>query len=321
LRLIRQHRPDAIWSTYPIATAHAIGATLARRSGLPWIADFRDPMAQDGYPADPRTRRRFVEIEARAIHEAALSVFAAPGAARMYRERYPDVAADRVRVIANGYDDETFVAAEMRLAGRRRPLVEGRVTILHSGIVYPSERDPVPLFTALRRLLDRGAIDPASVRIRFRAPGHDAYLARLAAEQRLESLIEIAPSVPYREAIEEMLLADALLVLQASNCNDQVPAKLYEYARAGRPILALTDPAGDTAAAVRSFGLDAIAPLDSVEAIERALPTFLAAVKAGAARLPDPRAVAAVSRRARSQELLALLKEVSSPSVVQRDGR
>ncbi len=318
LRLIRQHRPDAIWSTYPIATAHAIGATLARRSGLPWIADFRDPMAQEGYPADPLTWQRFAAIEARALREAALSVFAAPGAARMYRERYPDVPANRVRVIPNGYDHETFAAAEARLAGRRRPLVEGRVTLLHSGIVYPSERDPVPLFAALRRLVDRGMIDPAGVRIRFRAPGHDAFLARLAGEHRLEPLIEIAPSVPYREAIEEMLLADALLVLQASNCNDQVPAKLYEYARAGRPILALTDPAGDTAGSMRSFGLDAIAPLDSVEAIERALPAFLAAVNSGTARLPERRAVAAASRRARSQELLALLEEVSVP--VRRGG-
>src|SRR6185437_16439740 len=50
MRLIRRLRPEAIWSTYPIATAHMIGASLARRSGLPWIADFRDPMAQEGYP-------------------------------------------------------------------------------------------------------------------------------------------------------------------------------------------------------------------------------------------------------------------------------
>ena len=50
MRLIRQFRPQAIWSTYPIATAHLIGAELQKRSGLPWIADFRDPMVQDGYP-------------------------------------------------------------------------------------------------------------------------------------------------------------------------------------------------------------------------------------------------------------------------------
>ncbi|HSQ81014.1 MAG TPA: glycosyltransferase, partial [Casimicrobiaceae bacterium] len=59
MKLIRRWRPDVIWSTYPIATAHVIGSVLHRRSGLPWIADFRDPMAQEGYPADPRIWQSF----------------------------------------------------------------------------------------------------------------------------------------------------------------------------------------------------------------------------------------------------------------------
>ena len=48
------------------------------------------------------------------------------------------------------------------------------------------------------------------------------------------------------------LLFLGLLLLQASNCNDQVPAKAYEYLRCHRPVLALTDPAGDTAELLRS---------------------------------------------------------------------
>src|SRR5688572_19252748 len=42
MAMIRRYRPAAIWSTYPIASAHKIGHTLHRLSGLPWIADFRD---------------------------------------------------------------------------------------------------------------------------------------------------------------------------------------------------------------------------------------------------------------------------------------
>src|SRR5438132_13514328 len=41
--LIRKHRPDVIWSTYPIATAHLIGLTLYRLIGIPWVAYIRDP--------------------------------------------------------------------------------------------------------------------------------------------------------------------------------------------------------------------------------------------------------------------------------------
>ena len=64
----------------------------------------------------------------------------------------------------------------------------------------------------------------------------------------------LAPPIGYGEALAEMISSDALLILQASNCNDQIPAKLYECLRARRPILGLTDPAGDTAAALRAAG-------------------------------------------------------------------
>jgi glycosyltransferase involved in cell wall biosynthesis len=304
LRLVREHRPAAIWSTYPIATAHAIGAALHRRSGVPWIADFRDPMAQDGYPADPKTWRSFRRIEATAVREAARCVFVTPGAARVYRERYPDADPARLVVIENGYDPESFEAAE-RAAAAAGPLNPGAVTLLHSGIVYPSERDPTRLFEALGRLRPRG------VRVRFRAAVHDALLRQLAAAHGVAGEVEILPPVPYREALEEMLRADGLVVMQASNCNEQIPAKIYEYFRARRPILGLTDPAGDTAGALRAAGIDAIAPLDSADAIAHALGDFAEAVKRGTAAKPSAAAVEASSRRGRARQLAALLEAVA----------
>ena len=78
-----------------------------------------------------------------------------------------------------------------------------------------------------------------------------------------------------------MLNADGLLVLQAANCNHQIPAKIYEYLRAGRPILALTDLAGDTAGALQRLGIDTIAALDSTPQIAQALLRFIALVREG----------------------------------------
>ncbi|MBV5310183.1 MAG: hypothetical protein JZU59_12415, partial [Chromatium okenii] len=49
--------------------------------------------------------------------------------------------------------------------------------------------------------------------------------------------------------------------------NDQIPVKLYEYLRAGRPILALTDPKGDTAWCLNQFGISALSRLDDSERI------------------------------------------------------
>lgn len=312
LQLIEEYKPDVIWSTYPIATAHVIASKLHRKTGIPWVADFRDPMAQDGYPADPHTRQSYLAIEADAAAHARYCVFTTPGAARIYQQRY--TAADsRMVVLENGYDEESFASTaqhptvDSTLADGKRPLL-----MLHSGIVYPSERDPTQLFEALGRLQKAGILSPAELRIRFRASVHDDLLQSLAQAHGAQDFIELCPSIPYREALAEMLAVDALLVMQASNCNAQIPAKIYEYLRAGKPILGLTDPAGDTAGVLREAGLNDMARLDSVDEIERVLPALVRDWRRGKTALPQPLVVQLASRRGRSESFVRLLREAAN---------
>jgi len=307
LRLIEQYQPTAIWSTYPIATAHLIGHALARRTGLPWIADFRDPMAQEGYPADPLVWQSFKRIEEAAMHDAKLNLFTTPGAARMYRKRYP-FATPNIDVLENGFDEDTFANAERTLANRN-PLNPGCLTLVHSGIVYPQERDPTVLFEALSNLAASGRLPRGRLKVRFRAAAHADLLQHLATKYRIEDVIEIVPAIPYREALAEMLRADGLLVMQASSCNDQVPAKIYEYLRARRPIIALTDPIGDTAGALTTAGIYAIAPLDQRMAIEAILLRFIAQDLDGT--LAPDAAIAAASREGRTARFAECLTQVA----------
>lgn len=304
--LIRKYRPQALWSTYPIATAHRIGHALHHLSGVPWIADFRDPMAQDGYPADPKTWRQFQHIEQQAFTQARFSTFTTPGAARLYRERYPQVPAERAVLIENGYDEDSFVGLEVSVAAKG-PLIPGKLTLLHSGIVYPNERDPTQLFCAISELLKAGRLHPERFMLRLRAAAHEDWLRRLANERGITGVVELAPPLPYRDALEEMLRADGLLVLQAANCNEQIPAKLYEYLRAGRPILGLTDPAGDTAFTLRQAGCCHLVRLDSSEKIAEVLLSFLSKIDTGTAYKPNLELVTDVSRRNRTKALGKLL--------------
>lgn len=304
-RLIERHRPHVLWSTYPIATAHALGARLQRATGLPWVADFRDPMAQDGYPADPATWKAYERIERQAVHAARHCVFTTPGAAALYRARYLAVA-ERFRVVENGYDEETFARVQGDPA-RRAPLSPGHITLLHSGVVYPEERDPTHLMAAVARLKADGTADRVPFKLRFRSSGQDSLLAQLAAQNGVSDLVELLPSVPYAQALDEMLRADALLLLQAANCNQQIPAKVYEYLRAGRPILGLTDAWGDTAATLRAAGVETMAPLDSAQAIAALLRAQLPALAKGIAPRPDDMAARRNSRAARAAELAAVL--------------
>jgi hypothetical protein len=325
LKLIDEFKPDVIWSTYPIATAHVIASELHRKTGIPWVADFRDPMAQEGYPADPLTWQCYKDIEADAAEHASYCVFTTPGAARMYQQRFPS-AVDRMVVLENGYDEESFASAAVQpgLSPQShsaadpcmRPLV-----MLHSGIVYPSERDPTQLFAALGHLQKAGTLSPTDLRIRFRASMHDDLLRSLAQTHGAQDFIELCPAISYREALAEMLAVDALLIMQASNCNAQIPAKIYEYLRAGKPILGLTDPEGDTAGVLRGAGLNDIARLDSADEIARLLPALVRKLREGRAVLPQILAVQQASRRGRSQALAALLNQMTAAQSVSASTR
>ncbi|WP_432377774.1 glycosyltransferase [Duganella sp. P38] len=312
LRLVRRHRPQVLWSTYPIATAHLIGYALHRLTGLPWVADLRDPMTDEGYPEHALTRRCYLWIERKTVQHCTLAVCTTPGAVQTYRRRFPELPPERFRLIENGYDEENFADAMVDAAPPPAGSTAGRpLVLLHSGVIYPSERDPIPMLDALRALRGQGVISAATLRVVLRATGHDAYIEQLIAARDLQDMVTVAPHQPYRAALAEMLSVDGLLILQASNCNHQVPAKLYEYLRAGRPILALTDTIGDTAATLRAAGIDTIAPLDSQAGIEQGLQRFLTLLANGKAPLASDAAVAAHSRHARSVALAALLDEAA----------
>jgi hypothetical protein len=308
-RIIRRKKPSVIWSTYPIATAHLIGYCLHRLTGLPWVVDMRDPMTDDFHPTEPRTRRAYQWIEARAVRHAARVILTTPGAIATYRDRYPDIPPTRYALVENAFDEENFAEAEQLLGSADQ---DARFVLLHSGVIYPSERDPLPLFEAVAALMAQGVITPDNFELRLRATGHDQLMRELIDRCGIGAVVTLAPHIAYRDALREMLSTGGLLILQAANCNHQVPAKLYEYLRARRPVLALTDPAGDTAAALRKVDIDTIAPLDDWQAITDELARFLRLAKSGQAPIASDADIAANSRKARAQLLAAVLDEVSA---------
>lgn len=308
LRIVRRHRPDLLWSTYPIATAHLIGLGLHSLTGIPWVADFRDSMTEPHYPPDATVRGVYRRIERSTVARAARTVFTTPGALRMYAERYPQIAAERWAVIANGYDEDSFLQAERDAPARSAGT--SQAILVHSGLLYPSERDPRAFFAALGSLRRDGKISPSTLRIVLRATGFDEEFRPLVRQEGIEEIVRFEPSVGYSAALAEMLAADGLLLLQASNCNHQIPAKVYEYLRARRPIFAMTDPVGDTAGVLTEAGIDSVVPLDSKDQIARGLVRFLEAIRSGTAPLGSPEAVRRHSRRSRTGELAALLDQV-----------
>lgn len=267
---IREAKPDVIWSTYPIATSHLIGASLHRLSGRPWIADFRDPMVSEGFPVGRLQRSIWRRLEAHVVQRATRCTFTTQRTAALYAERYPDFQA-KFQVIENGYDEDAFTGNTPQRTGLRT----SQKLWLHSGLIYPNERDPSAFFAAVKCHIDAGTINSDELCIRFRAARHDTEIKKLAEKYGLLAIVDICPPIPYREAISEMMGADLLLLFQGAQFDNQIPAKVYEYLRSSRPILAMVGSQGDTRALLETFSAVQTPEINDAHGIVSALSNFL----------------------------------------------
>ncbi len=239
--LISKYKPSVIWSTYPVSTAHYIGYKLHQHSGIPWIADYRDPL-QCRYDSNVE-RYSFVAkwIERKAIENACKAIFTTEKAAQMYQKLYPNELLSKFAVIENGYDEANFENLPVIAVKETEKFV-----LLHSGSIYSEGRDPSELFLALSELKQENKLSQENFILMFRGgvctEKHSKTIKKLA----IEDIVTFTQNIPYKESLIEMMQADCLLILQGALFNNQIPSKAYEYIRTGKPIMALTGVGGAT---------------------------------------------------------------------------
>jgi hypothetical protein len=308
-----RHKPDVIVSTYPIASAHIIAYVLHCITGVPWVSDLRDPMAQTGYPSDPLRKKIYEWIERKIVKHCRFAIVTAPGAKVLYQQRFPEIADDFWQIIPNGYDEKLFdqlkpvVTVPSKVAAK-----EKRCVVLHSGLIYPDERDPSQLFSALSELKQEGAPNIEHLLLRLRATGNDKLYQQQIDQLNIADLVKLEPPISYLPALEEMLGVDGLLLLQADNCNYQIPAKAYEYIRAQKPVLALTPASGDTGQLLAKVGVADISPLDDKEQIKMALIHFLEKIREKKFVSVSQETIEQYSRQSQAVKFQALLEKVNS---------
>jgi glycosyltransferase involved in cell wall biosynthesis len=312
LRLIRKHRPEILWSTYPIPTAHLVAFALHRLTGIPWVADFRDIMTANDYPRKASLRRVYSWIERAVIRHATCVIHTTPSAQRMYIERYPKLSTSTCRVITNGYDEEDFASVSRPSRGELDAAEP--VRLVHSGLIYVDERDPRPFFRALARLRREGIVKPDTLRVDLRGAGSDVYFPSLIRELDIGDVVHLLPRISYHEALRKCAEATALLLLQGPSCDGQIPAKTYEYLRLRKPILALTSTTGDTAQLLADCGGATVIDLLDEDALYRGLPRFLETLRGGRHSLPDPVKTVRHDRRHQAGQLAECLSEVTRSS-------
>lgn len=243
-RIINELKPDVIWSTYPVSTAHSIAYKLAKWSGLPWVADYRDPV-QSRYDLSAKTLFNISQkVEKTTLNNAHKVVFTTKPAETLYQSLYPDLPRRKFHVIENGYDEGNF--KQVSLVENQQEKKCQPFKLLHSGAVYENGRDPSLIFIALAELKKTKQICADTFQLIFRALDGGIYQSKLN-ELNISDLVQFRPSVSYMESLKEMMSVDGLLLIQGPLFNNQIPGKVFEYIRSENPILAFTPHQGATA--------------------------------------------------------------------------
>ncbi|MDG1985907.1 MAG: glycosyltransferase [Planctomycetota bacterium] len=295
---IRETSPSAIYSTYPVFTAHMVARTLARKSGLPWIADFRDP-APEHYEPGYEALRLASRVDRAAVEEASVLIFATGRMRELYLERYPECDPGKAIIIENGYDEDQLdaLARQGRSTG---PTFD----ILHSGAIYPRGRDITCLLEALAHEPSHTP-DGRLIRLRLRggrkSEDHEKPLDARIRQLGLEDRVHFLPPCSYADALSEMGRSDALLLLQGRLFDYQIPGKAYEYAATDRPILTLGGPRGATTARMRYMTSSVTGDMDDPVSIGAALKKLVGLT-------PARRDITGMSRKERTVEFAQVLE-------------
>jgi hypothetical protein len=207
-------------------TSTLVAGTLAGAlAGLPVVLDLRDPWSLDPLHFLPKPAAlRLVEqsLEQLCFTRAARVILNTERSRDAYQQRYPALAHKFVS-LRNGFDEGLF-SSSATLA------YEG-FTLVHFGSFFWHRT-----LAAVLRAMSKG---PEEVRLVTYGTMRAEDLAR-TAELGLASRVESRPTVPFAEGMSVLRGAGALLLIQSEQTDLQIPAKLYDYLCARRPILALS---------------------------------------------------------------------------------
>jgi glycosyltransferase involved in cell wall biosynthesis len=301
---------DVMMTSHPPLGSTLLGLRLHEITGIPWIADFRDPWVQNPFVSyESRWHyRRQRALQRRVLADASLLLMNTRDARSQLLDDVGWQWARKVDVLPNGYDIADVVDHPVRPAafpislvhvgqwyGRpqldRRPPLKMRLWQCFESVgryricVMPGlESSAHYLAQALDRLAARGYDADNLFRVRQIGPSgldHDQY-SRWLQGQTHGHLFSVTDRVDRADALQEERSADVLLVMQmrsmvADRC-PSVASKVYSVLASGRPLLGLV-PHGEVREILEAAGCRHLADPADPEAIADRLEELVAEVR------------------------------------------
>ena len=305
--LIREHGISAIYSSSPPYTCALIARSVKRRTGLPWVAGFRDPWTQFLTTPDrwfiPAMIDRSLE---RSVFEEADAVECAwTGIIDDAVTKYPHLPVAKFHHVPNGYDASDFPNVSY--------VRNARFTVTYTGSMY-GRRTPREFLQALDLLKSRSIISPDEVHLRFVGRFGDEVHAMLDASSFAPSIERIA-YVPHEESVGFLMRSEAslLIVDDAKESAEIVPGKVYEYLGVGRPVIAVSPRGSAIDRLLQQTQAGRSAPSDDCEGIASIIEDYFVRWKRGEEILsPNATEIQRYERRAAAHQLAHILNTLTS---------
>ncbi len=234
---LKKHPVDVIVTTGSPHSLHLIGRELKKRTGLHWVADFRDPWTNIDYYGQLKLTRWADAKQHRLEHAVLTEADRVITVSWRWAEELRALGAKQVEVITNGFDPSDVPSPPAP--------VDEEWSLVHVGSISAT-RDVPELWKALA---ERAKSDP-EFRSRFNLRligGVDRTVQRSIEEAGLSSFVERSGQVSHAQAMRHMQRARALLlpVNNTPNVGGFLPAKVFEYLSAQRPILCIAPQDAD----------------------------------------------------------------------------
>ena len=305
-RLVKSGRIQAVLTTAPPFTATLTGGLISAAYGLPWISDYRDPWTQAYfYFKRPWPSRKVEEAMESWLLNRADSVVAVND--RILNGLADKYAWDRSRgtAIPNGFDPDDFSGL--------KPVKNSKFTLVYTGTLHTT-MNPKALMVAIMRMSKKDPGFKRSFSFRIFGRVSDDVLPMLE-DAGVSSMVSLKSHVPHHESLRQMLSADMLLLLIPDFKGNEmiVTSKIFEYLRAGQPVLCLSER-GNAAEIIRDTRAGITVGGDDAARIEAVLGSCFQRWKAGKPLLDRqvlPEKLDQYNRRNTAKKLAELLDRVS----------
>jgi glycosyltransferase involved in cell wall biosynthesis len=268
-RIRRRCPVDLVFSISTSVTSHVVGYAAKKMLRVPWVAEFQDPWADGSatrlFPSavHQNLARR---LEAMILRNADHVTVTADPLRRSFEQRNGRGLAGKVTVIPSGYDPYAF---DERLAVPRP-----RFCVTHCGSFYAA-RSPVPFLEALGRCVREHPCLAEDLEVRLLGifdPALRALAVGVIERWGLRNVVRLEGAVSYTAGVRAVMSSDVLLLIADSGqwARSTVPAKLYEYLAARKPVLAML-PDGPAAELLRKTNAGVIVAPGDIQAIKRAI--------------------------------------------------